>query len=520
MQHAFRRFAFPTAPVAWAMSVFERRVLDAIPNTIYTTDLAGNLTSVNRAGSRVAEPNGADEVRGRTIWSAIGDPAAREQIEHGTELLRTGRATEVTWELPCNTSDADRILLMQMAPLHEDHAVTGFVFSVTDITPSHRARAALLDIGVALSATIELDRVFHEVSHQIRRVIPYDRFVIALMDDTAGELCMAYSAGHHADDAREIEARLRPRWLGALADGRVLVHQAQGAVELTAPMTDTDGALGAMTLLTESIENTQRLHEAERALSTIAVQAAVAIERAGLVRRVENRRRLETIGEVAAGIANELRNPLFGISSAAQLLRFRSREDPVLERNVGRILREVERLNGMVTDLLEYGRPRPLALAEGDPDSVWDEVLEGNRGLLESKSLVLQRTRTVPPARCLVDAEHLAQVLLNVLTNAVDAAPEGSDLTLTSTMLPSGAWRSALHNDGDPVPPDILPRVFEIFLSTKQGGTGIGLALCRRILDEHGGTIALDSAPTRGTTLTITLPAAASASTPARQPAE
>jgi len=211
---------------------------------------------------------------------------------------------------------------------------------------------------------------------------------------------------------------------------------------------------------------------------------------------------------VAAGVAHELRNPLFGISAAAQLLRYRAQQDPVVEKNVGRILREVERLNRMVTSLLDYGRPEPVRLAAGDPDLVWDEVLEANRGMLESRSLALVRQRARPPARCALDAEQLAQVFVNVLLNAVDAAPAASDLTLTTTVLPTGAWRCRLHNGGPPIPPEILPRVFEIFLSAKPGGTGIGLALCHRIVDEHHGTITIDSAAERGTTVTLVLPPA------------
>jgi signal transduction histidine kinase len=223
---------------------------------------------------------------------------------------------------------------------------------------------------------------------------------------------------------------------------------------------------------------------------------------------VEHKRRLEAIGEVAAGVAHELRNPLFGISSAAQLLRFRVRDDPVVEKNVGRILREVERLNDMVTALLEFGRPNPIALAPGDPDAVWDEVLESQRGLLESRALLLQRVRAEPPARCAIDPRQLAQVCINLLVNATDAAPEGSDLSLHSSVLPGGAWRCRLHNGGAALPPEVLARVFEIFFSTKAGGTGIGLPLCQRIVEEHGGTIALESAPEHGTTVTIVLPEA------------
>ncbi|MEP6732679.1 MAG: ATP-binding protein [bacterium] len=222
----------------------------------------------------------------------------------------------------------------------------------------------------------------------------------------------------------------------------------------------------------------------------------------------EDRRRLQAIGDLAAGVAGELRNPLFGISSAAQLLRFRVKDDPVVEKNVGRILREVERLNRLVASLLEYGRPNPIHLAPGDPDTLWDEVIVSQRGLLESRALLLNRSHSETPARCAIDAQQLSQALLNVLVNAADAAPEGSDLTLTTSLLDDGGWSCRLHNGGAAIPPDVLPRVFEIFFSTKPGNTGIGLALCQRIIEQHGGTISLASTPELGTTATIVLPPA------------
>lgn len=229
-------------------------------------------------------------------------------------------------------------------------------------------------------------------------------------------------------------------------------------------------------------------------------------ERVDDSRRLAHKQRLEAIGEISAGMARELRNPLLGIASAAQLLRFRVRDDPVIEKNVGRILREVEHLNAVVAALLEYGRPAPLKLVVVDPDDLWHKVLLAKRGLLESKALVMRHRGAQPRVTCQVDEEQITQVFVNVLSNAVDAAPEGTDLTLTSTSLPNGAWQCKLHNDGPPIPPEILPRVFELFLSTKPGGTGLGLALCERILDDHDGSITIESTADSGTTVTITLP--------------
>jgi signal transduction histidine kinase len=492
--------------------VFERRVLDALPITVYTVNLAGHITSANRSWSRFATANGAaelaeeDAIVGRSLWDAIADQAPKAQIERAMELLRTGRAPMVRWEFPCSSPEEERVFLMQVTPLHGNgHAVTGYVFSTVDITPSHLSREALIDTGIALSRTIDLDRVYHEVGQQARRAVLCDGFTIALADDDTAALRVAHHFGYdESPDA--LAERLRPTWLEALANGRVVVRHSSAGLELTAPMASGEGVLGAMTLLADGIESPQRLEEAERVLATLAAQTTAAIERAWLVRRVEHKRRLEAIGEVAAGVAHELRNPLFGISSAAQLLRFRAREDPVVEKNVGRILREVERLNRMVTALLEYGRPTALRLAPADPDVVWDDILEGERGRLESRAIRLRRTRAEPPARCDIDPEQLAQVLINVLVNAVDAAPEASDLTLVTQTLPSGAWRCRLHNGGPAIPPEVLPRVFEIFFSTKPGGTGIGLALCQRIVEEHRGTIAIESVPESGTTVTISLP--------------
>ncbi len=490
---------------------FERVVLDALPITIYTVDLDGRLTFMNRSWGRFAQANGAPQlcdeptVIGSSIWDALTDGGTRSQMEQAMATLREGRATSLSWEFPCSSPTEERIFLMQVSPIVDAHAVTGYAFSTVDITPSHRSREVLIDTGMALARTISVDRVLHEVSQQLRNAMACDAVAIALADDDSAKLRLMHHSGF-ADETAALERRLTPSWIEALAVGEVVTHTRHDGIEITAPMTSSEGVIGAVTLSVTVPPAPYRLDETRRVLETIAAETAAAIERAWLVRRVGHKRRLEAIGEVSAGVAHELRNPLFGISSAAQLLRFRVKDDPIVEKNVGRILREVERLNSMVTALLEYGRPNAIRLESGDPDAVWDEVLETQRGLLERRALLLHRTRIEPPVLCTIDAAQLAQVFLNLLVNATDAAPEGSDLTLHTAMLPNGAWRCRLHNGGPAIPADALPRVFEIFFSSKPGGTGIGLALCQRIIEEHGGTITLESMPESGTTVTLVLP--------------
>ena len=496
---------------------FARRLLDALPLTVWSVDLDGRITAANRAWSRFATDNGAPNLAtesallGRSVFDSVADDASRQQIARAMRLLRDRCTSVVRWEFPCDAPNEERVFLMHVTAIDNGTEISGFVFSTVDITPSHRSREALLNTGIALAEAISLDRVYEEVAHQLLRAVPSTGFVIALADDDTAEFRITHRQGYDAHANTALESRLLRTWLDALATGHVARQASEIGLEITAPLITAEGVLGAITLAAEPIESEQALEEAERVLAVIAAQTAVAIERSWLVRRVESKRRLEAIGEVAAGVAHELRNPLFGISSAAQLLRFRSKDDPVVEKNVGRILREVERLNRMVTSLLDFGRPNATHLAPADPELVWDDILEGERARLEARQLTIRRVRPEQTVRSLIDVEQLGQVYRNILVNACDAAPEGSTLVLVSQLSPAGAWRCRLSNAGQAIPPEVLPRVFEFFYSTKPGGTGIGLALCQRIMDEHLGTITIDSTPEAGTSLTLTLPPAGAA---------
>ena len=495
------------------MLTLERQVLDALPMTIYTVDLDGRITLLNRSWSRFAQTNGAPQlcdegtVIGASIWDAIGDTDVIARVREAMLTLSEGRAPSVSWEFPCSSPTEERIFLMQLSAIREGRTLSGFAFSTVDITPSHRAREVLIQTGMALARTLSVERVLQEVTHQLGKTMACDTIAIALADEDTGILHLMQHSGYEPDEAAGLEERLSHEWSEAIQRATVVIRSSDKGIQITAPMISGNEVLGAVTLASTTPASPHLVDEARRVLATIAAETAAAIERAVLVRRLGTKRRLEAIGEVSAGVAHELRNPLFGISSAAQLLRFRVKDDPVVEKNVGRILREVERLNSMVTSLLEYGRPNPIDLKPGNPDTVWDEVIENQRGRLESRALILHRSRA-GSASCAIDVHQLAQVCINILMNAADAAPEGSDLTLNSEILANGAWRCRLHNGGPAIPADLLPRVFEIFFSTKPGGTGIGLALCQRIIEEHRGTITVESAPEAGTSVTIILPPA------------
>jgi signal transduction histidine kinase len=424
------------------------------------------------------------------------------------QQLRTGHASVVSWEHHPSVG-AEPVMLVQMTPLHdESHAVTGFVVSTADATSLTNPRDAAVAASYALATAVDLDRIFPEAAQLLRHVLRPDVIVVALSDDDDAAPHVVYESGADGDH-RSLEQRFDAAWQSATRDTTTIATPGNDGIELTCALQTNERAIGAITIVTDAIESPEQLAEAQRYLSAVATQLSLAIERARTVARNAQRRHSQAIGEVAAGVAQELRNPIFGISSAAQLLRFRAREDPVMEKNAGRILREVERLNRMVATLLELGRAIALKLSHADPDVVWDDVIETERGRLESKSLVVRRSRPTAQPVVAIDGEQLAQAFRSVLANAVEAAPDASDLILQSFTLPAGGWRCRITNGGAPIPAEVLPRVFEPFLSTKPGATGVGLALARRIVEEHQGTISIESKAESGTTVASSLPVAA-----------
>ena len=361
----------------------------------------------------------------------------------------------------------------------------------------------------------ELERITQDLARRVRQAMRAEGIAFAIADDGSTRLRVTHAVGY--DDERDaLEQRVRTNGLEALAAGRVLMHRTPRGQELTAPMIASSGLVGVMVVLADDVDSSAILARAERELAVIADDGAAALEHARHLARVQHREELEAAAAVATGIANELRNPLFGLSSAAQLLRFRAREDPVLERNIGRILREVERLNGMVTDLLEYGSARAPQLEPGDPDRIWDDVLQTHRGVLESRALVVSRERPKQHATCDLDGPQLSQAFVTLLAHAADGAPHGSDLRLSSDTQARGAWRCTISHAGPAIPPDELSRVFDIFSPVRRGGSGIALALARRIIEEHGGSIGIESDAERGTTVRISLPGSAPERTPPR----
>jgi signal transduction histidine kinase len=218
--------------------------------------------------------------------------------------------------------------------------------------------------------------------------------------------------------------------------------------------------------------------------------------------------RLATAGAIAAGVAHEVNNPLAAVSSIVQTVRARAsdaRTRELLEDAVA----QIERVAGALRDLMDFARARPAARRACD----LNELVEATVRLLryDRRFRVTPIQLVLDPAlpRIEADPDRLQQVLLNLLFNARDAldGANGKPIAVRS-MGRDGAVEISVHDEGKGIPAENLPKVFEPFFTTKQpgAGTGLGLAVSRDIVREHGGEVAIESAPERGTTVTVTLP--------------
>jgi two-component system, NtrC family, sensor histidine kinase PilS len=220
--------------------------------------------------------------------------------------------------------------------------------------------------------------------------------------------------------------------------------------------------------------------------------------------------RLATIGRLSANIAHEIRNPLASLSGAIEALVRELPADPGRERLVEIVLRESERLNRIIRDFLEYARPAPMASLAIDLADLLEEVVL----LVEHRSLpaelkVIREYGEELPAR--VDPQQVRQAIWNLCINAVQAMPEGGELRVGGRVVPGGGpprlqlW---ISDTGQGIAETDLPQIFEPFFSTKAEGSGIGLALVYRVVQDHGGQIEVRSQPGAGTSFMLILPSA------------
>ena len=222
------------------------------------------------------------------------------------------------------------------------------------------------------------------------------------------------------------------------------------------------------------------------------------------VRRAD---RLAAMGRLSAGVAHEIRNPLAGIRTTAELLRRRVESDPELLKFVDVILEEGTRLDRIVGSLLQFAKPAPPQLTALPIAGLLERVSRLASSRAAERGVTLKMTGQEGVRSPLADHDQILQVLLNVALNAVEASPEGGVVRLGAEEGPDG--RSTVlfvEDEGEGVPATLRDRVFDPFFTTKPGGTGLGLSISQNIVTQHGGTLRFEAGPEGPNRVLVTLP--------------
>lgn len=281
--------------------------------------------------------------------------------------------------------------------------------------------------------------------------------------------------------------------------------------DVVVPFTSGDVVVGWLALRDE--EGFEAFTEDEIArLAHTAARASVSLENIHGFEKLKEEHRLAALGTMAAGLAHEIRNPLAGIKGAAQYLQAaREGEDAEMVRV---IVDEVDRLNMVVTQFLDYARPFQLDVADLDVPALLGHVVSvlDAQGTPSSVRIVVDPAPDLPPVRA--DAFKLKQVLLNLAQNALQAMKGGGTLTLRARpgrlrdpkARDAAAVEISVEDTGVGIPPEDLDKLFVPFFTTRHDGTGLGLAISRRLVVAHGGELDVSSAVGRGSIFTVRLP--------------
>ncbi|MFQ3548610.1 MAG: GAF domain-containing protein [Armatimonadota bacterium] len=216
---------------------------------------------------------------------------------------------------------------------------------------------------------------------------------------------------------------------------------------------------------------------------------------------------LAAIGQLAAGIAHELRNPLSSIKGAAQFLQNEYEEEESISEFLSIIIDEVNGLNKLTTEFLDFARPIQLELEAINIDELLSKTLQLMSMHIIDNRIDIERITDDNTPIIEADEGKIQQVLKNIIINAIQAMPDGGTITFTTGPAPNGGVFISIKDTGIGIPKDKQEKIFQPFITTKTKGTGLGLSIVQKILENHGGKIEVNSEEGVGTEFIITLPA-------------
>jgi PAS domain S-box-containing protein len=480
-----------------------RTLIDNLPDNIFVKDTESRFVISNLAHARLLRAKTPDEMVGKTDFDIFPRELAASYYDDEQEVIRSGQPLLNREERTIDPEGKKRWLLTTKVPLRDDH---GKVIGVTginrDITERKRLEEELKQYSLHLEELVaERTRDLSESEKRFRELtdmLPETVFEL----DANGKLTFLNQAGSEMIGYDEADLK---RGLSAF---QVIAPEDHDALRKNISSILNGGPSPGYEYVIlrkdgsrfPGIAYASRIIKEGKAVGLRGVVVDIT-ERKRLEHHLAEANRLATIGETATMVGHDLRNPLQGIAGALHLLKQESLTAEERNEMLQVIEKSVHYSDAIIRDLSEYSAEIRLKLAEATPNSITRDAI----GAIEVPQNVTIQDLSEDQPTLRVDPDRMRRVFINLIENAIDAMPQGGTLTISSRKS-NGNVEIALTDTGSGISENVMENLWKPFQTTKAKGLGLGLAICRRIVDAHGGNMSVKSEVGRGTTLTMQLP--------------
>ncbi|HXG53663.1 MAG TPA: ATP-binding protein [candidate division Zixibacteria bacterium] len=399
-------------------------------------------------------------------------------------------------------------------------------------------RETLLRSSREMVAVVDMEALSQSLVQTVARALAVEKAALYLLDDSKDAFARIASRGMaDAEGARDTIARADPIAerlsrlgqaivMGELQmagdDPRALAtarRMEQLEAEISVPIVSKGKLIGILNLGHKEGKEIYSSEDIEL-LSTLANQAAIAIENARLYQNLKQSQdtlrradRLSSLGLLTAGLAHEIRNPLVAIRTFTQLLPERYDDPEFREGFQGLALKEVDRICGLINDLLSFARPSRPNVAEENINDVVDSITRILETEAKEKNVEIIRNFTPNLPKVWIDREQMKQVFMNLVLNAIQAIKDGGAISVATRLYgrsesgePAQFVQVEVRDTGVGIPEENLDHIFDPFFTSKDEGSGLGLSISHQIVQEHGGFVTVESKVGKGTSFFVNLP--------------
>jgi two-component system nitrogen regulation sensor histidine kinase GlnL len=394
-------------------------------------------------------------------------------------------------------------------------------------------RATLLRSSREMVSMVDLETVSNSLVQTVAKALGVGKASLFLLEESDGSFKLKSSVGLGPDPSPEIardeslvqtlmklpEALIREELEmvnGATRGGKLARKMRQLQAEITLPLNSKDRLIGILNLGHREGKEMYSEEDVE-VLSTLANQAAIAIENARLYENLKQSQniirradRLSSLGMLTAGLAHEIRNPLVAIRTFTQLLPERYQDQEFRELFQSLAMKEVDRICGLVNDLLSFARPSTPNMSAQDVSEIVGNIARILQSQAKEKDVKIGLHMAARLPKIFIDKEQIKQVCMNLILNAIQSIEGGGSVEIGTHLFGENGTRRfvqiEVRDTGVGIPEKDIENIFNPFFTTKKDGSGLGLSISHQIIKEHGGYIVVESEVGRGTSFFIRLP--------------